>query len=100
MKLHVSENGKLVTVIRKMLELLEYSGYINVKYESSDMQAHYFHFESIEDNGVIEIWDLQVELEGDYEINSKPPGCEDWYYVGETFQEILNCYNETLELVI
>ncbi|EFV74962.1 hypothetical protein [Cytobacillus pseudoceanisediminis] len=100
MTISILEDRKTAALIRQMTDILEFYGYMNVKYESSDCHAHYFHYESIEDNGDIEKWDLQVELEGDHDINHRPVNREDWYYVGETFQELMECSQVYLNIAI
>ncbi|MGY3716096.1 hypothetical protein ACWE42_11290 [Sutcliffiella cohnii] len=87
-------------VIRKMSDILQFFSYTNVRYLSSDAHAHYFQYESIDEDGTIEVWDLQVEIEGNHEINHKPVSVEDWYYVGETFQELMECYEDSFVIAI
>lgn len=100
MKFTTLEERRTAAVIRKITATLEFYNYQNVKYQSSDCHAHYFQYESVEDNGEIEIWDLQVELEGEHEINHKPTNIEDWYFVGETFHELMDCSGDFFDIAV
>lgn len=100
MRLTTFEERRAAAVIRRMTELLEENSYQNAAYQNSDCHAHYFTYESVEEDGEVAIWDLQVELEGEHEINHKPAGSEDWEFVGETFQELMNCFEIYLDIAI
>ena len=94
------EERNAAVVIRRITEILQLNSYHNAMYQSSDAHAHYFTYESIEDDETIVPWDLQVELEGEHEINHKPATSADWEYVGETFQELMDCSEFIFDIAV
>lgn len=100
MRMTTFEERRAAAVIRGMRALLEENSYRNAAYQTSDLHAHYFTYESVEEDGTVEIWDLQVELEGEHEINHKPAGAEDWEFVGVTFRELMNSFDLHFDIAI